>query len=129
MDDLARQVFAKLPLAEACLNLWAWVCSERELGKVYDTHRGSSYESLIKFPVLVYLIANALLQRSLGEAVTLQSGLPSGFGFAVGMKFSDGCNAGHDLIDGNRLRRTKLLAEQFLIDQTIKGRGTFRSGK
>lgn len=60
MDDLARQLLAKLPLAEACLNLWAWVCSREALGKVFDQHRGKSYEGVIKFPIMVYLIANAL---------------------------------------------------------------------
>lgn len=78
MDDLARQVFAKLPLAEACLNLWAWVCSERELGKVYDTHRGSSYEGVIKFPVLVYLIAHALWHHDGSGRASFEEGQTDG---------------------------------------------------
>lgn len=60
MDDLARMALARLPLAEACLKLWAWVCSEEELGKVFNKHRGKSFEMVITFPVMVYLIANAL---------------------------------------------------------------------
>lgn len=78
MDDLARRLLAKLPLAEACLNLWAWVCSNEALGKVFDKHRGSSYESVIKFPIMVYLIANALWHHDGSGRASFEEGQTDG---------------------------------------------------
>jgi len=51
----------RLPLAEATLHVWRWAASKPFLSEVFHRHRGRSYEWLVTFPVLVYLIADALL--------------------------------------------------------------------
>lgn len=56
-----RKVVDRLPLAEATLHVWNWVASKPFLSSVFDRHRGRSYEWLVSFPVMVYLIADALL--------------------------------------------------------------------
>jgi Transposase DDE domain len=62
MDDRSlRKVVGRLPLAEAALRVWAWVASKPFLNAVFDRHRGRSYERIVTFPVMVYLIADALL--------------------------------------------------------------------
>ena len=62
MDDSAlRKVVGRLPLAEAALHVWAWVASKAFLDEVYSRHRGRSYQWILTFPVMVYLIADALL--------------------------------------------------------------------
>jgi hypothetical protein len=89
MDDFGREALQRLPLAEACYRVWAWVCQEAFLQKVFDRYRGRSYEKILSFSVMVYLIANALLQyRGSGrasfekgkEAGTLQASVVAAFG-------------------------------------------------
>lgn len=60
-DDSLRQIVGRLPLAEAVLRVWSWVAGEPFLSKVFHRHRGRSFEWIITFPVMVYLIADALL--------------------------------------------------------------------
>jgi Transposase DDE domain len=61
MDDFGREALRRLPLAEAALRVWAWITNESFLDAVFQRHRGRSFEKLLTFPVMVYLIANALL--------------------------------------------------------------------
>jgi hypothetical protein len=63
MDGFSKEVLARLPLAEGTLSLLAWVLDPEFLGEVFDTHRGRSYESDFKFPVMVSLIQDALLEH------------------------------------------------------------------
>lgn len=58
-----RQVLRRLPLAEAVLSLWAFVMDPEFLAGVFERHRGRSYEGVLTFPMLVELIADALLQH------------------------------------------------------------------
>jgi hypothetical protein len=55
------EVVARLPLAEAVLRLWRWAADEAFLGAVYEEHRGRSFTRVLSFPLLVHLIADALL--------------------------------------------------------------------
>jgi IS4 transposase len=90
MDDSSlRQVVNRLPLAEAALRVWAWVASKPFLSEVYEHHRGRSYEWILTFPVMVYLIADALLhyrgsgRRSFQAAKdegSLETSIPAAFG-------------------------------------------------
>jgi hypothetical protein len=89
MDDFGREALRRLPLAEAALRVWAWITDESFLNGVFNRHRGRSYEKVLTFPVMVYLIANALLQyRGSGrrsfeggrEDGTLQTSLAAAFG-------------------------------------------------
>lgn len=61
MDDLARSLLHRLPLAEAVLWVWTWITSEAHLQSLFARFRGRSYEKAISFSVMVHLIADALL--------------------------------------------------------------------
>jgi hypothetical protein len=63
MDGFSRDVAKRLPLAEAVLRLFSFVCQPQFLSEVFQRHRGRSYQKIICFPVLVQLIADALLQH------------------------------------------------------------------
>jgi len=88
MDDFSTEALRRLPLAEAALRVWAYVLNQTFLGQVYERHRGRSYEKILTFPVLVYLIANALLhyrgsgRRSFEEGIedgTLETSVAAAF--------------------------------------------------
>jgi hypothetical protein len=51
-----------MPLAEAVLLLWRWVADEEHLYSAFERWRGRCYQKIISFPLLVQLIADALLQ-------------------------------------------------------------------
>jgi hypothetical protein len=63
MDGFAKQVCKQLPLAEAVLRLFAFVCQREFLEDVFQRHRGRSYEKVISFALFVQLIADALLEH------------------------------------------------------------------
>jgi hypothetical protein len=63
MDPLARLVLERLPLAEAVLSVWSWIAEDAFLDALFDGHRGRSYAKVISFPLLVNLIADALLEH------------------------------------------------------------------
>src|SRR5208282_4623739 len=60
------------------------------------------------------------------EPIALQLGMPSLVGGTIGMKLANVVahlgNAGSNLVGSGWLRRPNLFPQQFLIDQTIKGR-------
>jgi hypothetical protein len=60
---LAREVLRRLPLADAVLSLWSFVMAPDFLEGVFERHRGRSFEDVLKFPVFVQMIADALLQH------------------------------------------------------------------
>ena len=62
MDRPSQEMLARMPLAEAVLSLWRWVTNSERLQRMWDHHRGRCYELIISFPVMVHLIADALLQ-------------------------------------------------------------------
>ncbi len=61
--EFQHEVLHRLPLAEAVMDLWQWVVDCEFLSGVFEQHRGASYERRIAFPVMVHLIADALLQH------------------------------------------------------------------
>jgi len=63
MDRLAREVIAQLPLAEAVLLVWSHVADETFLRDLFEDHRGLCYQRVLTFPILVSLIADALLEH------------------------------------------------------------------
>ena len=63
MDRLARDVIAQLPLAEAVLLVWSHLADETFLRDLFEDHRGRCYQKVLTFPVLVSLIADALLEH------------------------------------------------------------------
>jgi Transposase DDE domain len=60
--EFQHEVLHRLPLAEAVMDLWHWLVDCEFLSGVFEEHRGASYERRIAFPVMVHLIADALLQ-------------------------------------------------------------------
>jgi hypothetical protein len=106
MDALARPVLARLPLAEAVLLIWSWVSEASFLDGLFKRHRGRSYEKVITFPLMVNLIADALLQRggsankSFEQAIEdkeLQASVQAAYGklsrlpISLSMAFLAGC--------------------------------------
>jgi hypothetical protein len=62
-QEFALEVLGRLPLAEAVLSLWRWVTDDLYLQELFDEHRGACYDKRIPFPVMVRIIADALLQH------------------------------------------------------------------
>ena len=53
----------KLPLAEAVLQVLRFVGHETRLQAIFDRERGRCYDDVIRFPDLVNLVADALLEH------------------------------------------------------------------
>lgn len=61
-QDFDREVLARLPLAEATLLLWQFVCDDPSLHELYDRHRGRTYHKKIPFLLMAQLVRDALLE-------------------------------------------------------------------
>jgi hypothetical protein len=61
-QDFDREVLSRLPLAEAVLVLWQFVCDDQDLDDLYERHRGRTYHKKITFPLLAQLVRHALLE-------------------------------------------------------------------
>ena len=62
MEAPARQILARLPLAEAVLTLWRWVADADALDQIFDENRGRCYQKILTFSLIVSLIRDALLE-------------------------------------------------------------------
>jgi len=64
MDPAWMQaVWAKMPLAEAVLQVFRYVGDDTRLQAIFDQQRGRCYDDVIRFPDLVTLIGDALLEH------------------------------------------------------------------
>jgi hypothetical protein len=64
MDSVGMQaVWAKMPLAEAVLQVFRYVGDDARLQAIFDKQRGRCYDDVIRFPDLVTLIGDALLEH------------------------------------------------------------------
>lgn len=63
MNGLDGEFLARMPLAEAILLVWRHIANEEQLQAVFERYRGRCYEDVITFPVMVQLIADALLEH------------------------------------------------------------------
>jgi hypothetical protein len=61
-QDFDREVLSRLPLAEAVLSLWQFLCADDCLDDLYDRHRGRTYQKKITFPLMAQLVRDALLE-------------------------------------------------------------------
>ena len=79
-EELAfgRDVLLRLPLAEAVLWVWRWVADEAVLQELFKRERGRCYEQVLRFPVLVQLIADALLEHRGSGRKSFQRGQAHG---------------------------------------------------
>jgi Transposase DDE domain len=55
-------LLARMPLAEAVLSVWRFVFDEARLQELWEGGRGRCYDHIIRFPTMVHLVADALLQ-------------------------------------------------------------------
>jgi len=78
MEAFDREVCKRLPLAEAVLRLFDFVCDEDPLRTIYQQHRGRSYSKVLQFPTFVQLIADALLQHQGSARKSFQSAQSKG---------------------------------------------------
>src|ERR1700690_2144289 len=62
--DLAgmQKLWASMPLAEAVVQVFQYVGNDARLQAIFDENRGQCYDSKIRFPNMVTLIADALLE-------------------------------------------------------------------
>lgn len=67
MDDFSKEAIRRLPLAEAVLLLFQQAMSGQVLSEIWDEHRGRCYDKVITFPLMVRLIADALLTCDSGR--------------------------------------------------------------
>jgi hypothetical protein len=63
MEGFAKEVCKRLPLGEAALRLLDFISQEEFLNGVFERYHGRSYEHVIRFPLFVQLITDALLQH------------------------------------------------------------------
>jgi hypothetical protein len=64
MDAAGMQaVWATMPLAEAVVQVFQFVGNETRLQAIFEEHRGRCYDKQIRFPALVTLIGDALLEH------------------------------------------------------------------
>jgi hypothetical protein len=63
--DLAgmQELWASMPLAEAVVQVFRYVGDDERLQAIFDEHRGRCYDDVIRFPSLVTLIGDALLEH------------------------------------------------------------------
>lgn len=63
MDGFSGEVLSRLPLADAVLSLLSFAIEPEGLDQIFDQHRGRCYEDVLKFPAIVNLICDALLEH------------------------------------------------------------------
>jgi len=63
--DLAgmQELWASMPLAEAVIQVFRYIGDDARLQAIFDENRGRCYDDVIRFPSLVTLIGDALLQH------------------------------------------------------------------
>jgi hypothetical protein len=58
-----QELWAKMPLAEAVVQVFRYIGDDARLQAIFDKERGRCYDDVIRFPDLVRLIADALLEH------------------------------------------------------------------
>src|SRR5262249_5729930 len=53
--------WARLPLAEATITAWRFIFDEERLYSLWAQYRGRHYQKVISFPMMLHLVAEALL--------------------------------------------------------------------
>src|SRR5918994_554827 len=76
--DFGREVMTRLPLAEAAMWVGRWLADEAFLQDLFAGHRGRGHEQVIRFSVLVQLIADALLEHVGSGRKSFQRGQEQG---------------------------------------------------
>lgn len=74
----STEVLSRLPLAQATLELAAFVHQDVFLTELFDQHRGNSYEGVISFPHFLGLLRDTLLHHDGSFAAALDHAAPLG---------------------------------------------------
>ena len=61
MDGFTMEVLRRLPLAQSVLSIFGYVLNEAFLDAMFQEHRQRCYEGVLTFPMVVYLVRDALL--------------------------------------------------------------------
>ena len=77
-SDFAPDVLARLPLAEAVLQLWQWHGDPQALDALFEAHRGACYTHELTFATLVALMGDALLEHDGSGRRSFQRGRQNG---------------------------------------------------
>lgn len=78
MGGPSKEALERMPLAEAVMWLWRWGTGEERLAALWDRLRGRCYEKVISFPLMVHLIADALLQYGASGRASFQKSREDG---------------------------------------------------
>jgi hypothetical protein len=78
IQEFSKEVLQRLPLAEAVLWLWSFICDQSVLDDLFDQNRGRCYERELPFSVMVNLVADALLEHSGSGRKSFQRGRENG---------------------------------------------------
>ena len=78
--DLAgmQELWAKLPLAEAVVQVFRYIGDDARLQRLFDENRGRCYDDSIRFPDLVTLLGDALVQHGGSGHQSFSRGQESG---------------------------------------------------
>lgn len=113
----ALQTLARLPLAEAFYQVWAYLATDDILDSLFEQHRGRCYEDQLRFAELVHVLADALTRyhgsgrRAIRDALQRQ-----------------GLSTQQRAVYGKLARLPVPLAEAFLADLTARLRPLFPAG-
>lgn len=63
-DEFTIEALRRLPVAASLLSVFAIICSEERMAKIFSEHRGRSYEDVLSFHGLVKLMFSAVLEHN-----------------------------------------------------------------
>jgi len=117
MDGFSRQVLERLPLADAALTMWSYVLQDEFLDRVFNENRGRCYEVTLRFPDVVRVIGDALLEYEGSALKACRNGREEGWLDVTDQGFY------------GKLRRLPIpVSEAFLIEGAMHVRQLFPKG-
>jgi hypothetical protein len=63
-DEFTVEALRRLPVAASLLSVFAVICSEEKLEKIFSEHRGRSYQDILTFHDMVRLLFSAVLEHN-----------------------------------------------------------------
>jgi hypothetical protein len=109
VQQFAKEVRRRLPLAEAVLLLWREICDPPILQDLFDRNRGACYERALSFPVLVNVVADSLLEHEGSGRKSFEQGRENGE-----------LNVSNVAAYGKLKRLPMLLSQGFLAETTSR---------
>ena len=78
LQGFAQAALRRVPLAEAVVQLWRHICDPVAMQNIFDRHRGACYTDTLTFPVMVNLVADALLEHEGSGRKSFERGQENG---------------------------------------------------